>query len=144
MGPRVRDGYTLTEVMVTVLIIGIVASMALPGYQRTMERGYWRGAQDILRAIYAGEQVYETANDQYIDPANCNPAWRCIYMDDPNVGGGTPVAFSVEVCNPPVCNPPTFTATAFRGDGRCMSINQARVLALTSAAAGCSNPWPQP
>ena len=108
------SAFTLTEVMVTVVIVGILASMAMVGYQRTIEGSYWRTARDILQTIYSGEIVYWTTNSQYFAPAA--PAdWTNIHMDNPNTA--LPVTFTVAVDN--VANPPTFTATATRNGGGC-------------------------
>ena len=121
---RAAWGMTLMEVMMTVVIIGILASMAVPQYRRSVERGYWRGSQDILQAIYTGEQVYFTINNTYVSLTTLSlPAdWRKIYMDNPNVSTPMPVAFTV-------AGGATFTAKAARsGSARlalasCMSFS---------------------
>ncbi|MBI4322762.1 MAG: prepilin-type N-terminal cleavage/methylation domain-containing protein, partial [Candidatus Omnitrophica bacterium] len=40
-----RRGFTLMEMMMTALIAGILAAVALPGYVRTKERSYWQEAE---------------------------------------------------------------------------------------------------
>ena len=130
------SGYTLSEVLITVAIIAIIASMAIPSFLRAVERGQWRGAQDVLLTIYAGEQVYEAVNGGYIEPAGCAPPWRCVYVDNPN--GGV-VTYTVDGVSKVA-----FRATAARGDGRCMSINQTKAIAFNSGLAGCVVGWPQP
>ena len=141
---KTHSGFTLTEVMITVGILAILAAMAVPMYQKTMERSYWRGSQDMLQTVYAGEQVFWTANDTYTNPAACAPVWRCIYMDNPNTGSNMPVAFSVT--SPGGAWKTKFTSTASRGDGRCMKVTEATRVVDTSggSAAGCTKGWPQP
>ena len=95
----------------TVVVIGILASMAFANYQRTVEGGRWQTARDILQTIYSGEIVYWTTNNLYFAPG----AWSAIYMDNPN--GTLPVTFTVVVDNAAI--PPTFTATATRNGGPC-------------------------
>ena len=132
------QGFTLMEVMVTLLIIGIMASVAGPVYLRTVERSYWKATRDILQTIYSGEWVYESINDQFVDPADIVAApagWRTIHMDSPN-GSVLPVTFTVSNVAPT-----TFTVTATRnGGGTCntltQTINQDRVIGGTWPASG--------
>ena len=141
--PRHRTGFTLLEVITTVAIIGILASIAIPGYLKTIERNYWRAAQDILQTIFSGEEVYLEGAATYFAPGD----WRIIYLDDPNVGSNTPVTYTVTNVTPT-----TFSATASRGDGRCISIQVSpglpgRTINFGGGApgvAGCSAAWPQP
>ena len=139
--PRaVRQGFTLMEMLVTASIVGILAATALPLYQRAVERGYWRSAQDILRVIHAGEQTHRMVNNGYT-PVTALQDWRRIYMDSPNVANTTlPVTFAVTTPAGP--NPPTFTATATRiGNSGCvMTINQDGTLnpsTIDALPAGC-------
>lgn len=123
-----------------VLITAILASMALPQYQKTVERGYWRSAQDLLQTIYAGEQIYWTNNEFYIDPETAPATWLDIYLDNPNLPGRpTPSKFLVTDVTAS-----TFTATAARGDGRCMSLDESNTLVFSSSAGGCTSAWSIP
>ena len=130
MHAPLRRGFTLTEVMITVVIVGILSTMAVARYQRTIERGYWQTARDILQTIYSGELVYWTTNSQYFAPG----AWPNIYMDDP--AGAVPATFAVAVNNG--VNPPTFTATVTRNGGPCDTMTQ--TVDQTHAFGGT---WPQ-
>ena len=71
-----RRGFTLMEIMVALGILAIVAGIAVPQYIKTVERGYWRSAQDILRTIYTGEQVYYTVNQKYTATPASLAEWR--------------------------------------------------------------------
>jgi hypothetical protein len=120
-----------------------MATMSIPTYQKAVERGYWRSAQDMLRAIYSGEQVYWTSEDTYFDadtgaacPAGWN-GWRCIQLDNPNRPETTYTTDTITAA--------TFRAVAHRGDGRCMSIDQNNVMVFSAAgAAGCAANWTPP
>ena len=114
-----RRGYTLMELLMVVLVIGILAWVAVPQYGRAVERANWQAAKDSLQTIYAGEQVYRSMNPAYLDPSvtTCTadttlPGWGCLYMDDPATG--TPVTYSFANMGAA-----TFTATATRNGGAC-------------------------
>lgn len=119
-----RRGFTLMEVLMTVVIIGILSSLAIPTYTRTVERSHWRQAQDVLLAIYTGERAYYFAEDAYIDPDL--EGWAVIYMDDPNLGSDD-IIYGVDTTG---CTPPCFSAVATRVDGPCkdntLQIDQGR------------------
>ena len=132
MKTRARWGFTLAEVLIAVSVVAILAAVALPQYQKTIERGYWRGAQDVLQAVYSGEQVYWTANNKYYDPA-AKGDWITIYMDNPNLGSNMPVTFSVTSADG---FKNQFLWTATRDAKRSMTIDQTKTLN--------TNNWQQP
>jgi len=124
-------GFTLIELMITVMIVGILASMAVPLYQKTMERAYWREAGDLLMTIYYGERAYYLKNTAYYTVAETAAAseWRKIFMEKPNVDS-IPVKFKVDATST------TFTGTATRKGGPCdtetRTINEERTLSGTT------------
>ena len=78
------------EVMATVAIIGVLASLAIPNFQKAVRRGRLRAALDVLRTIAAGEQVYFTLNGEFsgvpLFPSDTPDHWKIIFMDSPNIG----------------------------------------------------------
>jgi len=142
-----RKGLTLMEVTIAVAIIAVLATIAVPSYQRTIEQRYWQSSQDILQTTYTGEQVYKSANNAYVALPTGSTDWSKIYMDDPAKGSSIPpVTFVVTVVN--TANPPTFTATATRaGTSKSMTINETKKLCRDPAAPptgdGCGS-WPKP
>lgn len=115
-----RSGFTLNEVMMTVVIVGILAAIAIPNYRKTVELGYWRQAQDLLMAIYNGEQSYYFSHDsEYYPPVGSSltststmEQWRTIYVDNPHLGSPLPILFTVTAFGGA-----GFTATAARAGG---------------------------
>lgn len=131
-------GFTLMEIMITVVIIGILAAMALPGFGKTRERSYWQQAEQTLLAIYAGERSYFLINNAYYDvnesAANPMTEWRTINIDDPNLAS-IPVTYTVSAAGS------AFTASATRNGGPCntkvRTVDQDRALTAGTCWAAC-------
>lgn len=65
MKKRNKKGFTLIELLVVVLIIGILASVALPQYQKAVEKSRMTEAIMLVRKIVDAQQVFYMANGRY-------------------------------------------------------------------------------
>ena len=64
---RRRNGFTLIEVMITVAIVAILASIAMPSYNRYIIRAKRSAAQAQMMEIANREQQFLLANRSYAD-----------------------------------------------------------------------------
>ena len=62
---RGHDGFTLIELMITIVIIGILVGVALPGYQNAVRKSHRSAAQAEMLDIANREQQYLLANRSY-------------------------------------------------------------------------------
>ncbi len=61
-----NEGFTLIEIMMIVLIIGILVSISVPNYRRAVERSKCAQALATLRNLRNALEAYYLDNDTYI------------------------------------------------------------------------------
>ena len=62
---RSQKGFTLIELMIVVVIIGILAALAIPRFMRATTKSKQSEAKNILKQIYAMERAYRQEKDVY-------------------------------------------------------------------------------
>ena len=60
-----KKAFTLIELLVVVLIIGILAAVALPQYQKAVMKTRYATLKNIVEAMAQAQQVYHLANGTY-------------------------------------------------------------------------------
>jgi len=53
-----RDGFTLIELLLVIVIIGILAAIAMPKFNKTRERGHFKAMMSDLRNLQAQQELY--------------------------------------------------------------------------------------
>jgi type IV pilus assembly protein PilA len=62
---RSQKGFTLIELMIVVVIIGILAALAIPRFMRATTKSKQSEAKQILKQIYVMERAYRQEHDVY-------------------------------------------------------------------------------
>lgn len=65
-----NTGFTLIELLVVVLIIGILSAVALPQYQKAVEKSRAAEAMSVIRTLRTGQDAYYMANGAHTNDIN--------------------------------------------------------------------------
>ena len=64
-GAPLRSGFTLIELLVVVLIIGILAAVAVPQYQKAVEKSRAAQALTMLKTVYDAAKAYQLSSGNW-------------------------------------------------------------------------------
>lgn len=67
-----QKSFTILEIMIVVLIVGMITAFGIPRYHRAMENAQQAEIFDNLRIIYAAEQAHHAGTGHYWPTDNAN------------------------------------------------------------------------
>ncbi|HYH78457.1 MAG TPA: prepilin-type N-terminal cleavage/methylation domain-containing protein, partial [Longimicrobium sp.] len=67
---RNNKGFTLIELMIVVVIIGILAALAIPRFSKASDRAKEKEADGILKQVYTLQQTYYAQWGSYATSVN--------------------------------------------------------------------------
>jgi len=67
-----RSGFTLIELMIVVVIIGVLATIAIPKFANTKEKAFITSMKSDLRNLVTAEEAYFADSVAYTDVTDCN------------------------------------------------------------------------
>ena len=91
---RVKSGFTLIEMIVTVIILGILATIAFSNISWIAERGRSAEANEVLLKAYGG-YLRILADEDYID-ASRPLTWLRLGLSNPNANEGRFFDYSID------------------------------------------------
>jgi prepilin-type N-terminal cleavage/methylation domain-containing protein len=88
-----QSGFSLLELLMVVVIIGVIAAIAIPGLRRARQNAYMGSAIQSLRVITTAQHLYERKYKVYATLAQLIPEGSI----DTNLGNGSKSNYSFNI-----------------------------------------------
>ena len=133
-----QEGFTLMEMLITMVIIGILTAIAIPNYMAYIQRTNRAEARGQLLALAHWMEKWRTQNGRFDDPANANnppPTIPGTLLQSPPTGAAK---YTIAVAATPVGYTATATATGSMAGDVCttMRIDQTGARTFTTGGGG--------
>ena len=126
-----QKGFTLIELMIVVAIIGILAVIAVPNFQKFQARAKQSEAKTNLKGIYTAKVANFQASDTYVCYKNCFCDWQ---LDGGVSAGGDALPTESDARYSYLCND-TASDIISEADDR-----KANYTLTGTGSAGCTTP----
>jgi prepilin-type N-terminal cleavage/methylation domain-containing protein len=60
-----KDAFTITELMIVIVLIGVIAGFALPNFSKAVLKAQARDAMSQLEGLYAANKIYRAQNNTF-------------------------------------------------------------------------------
>jgi prepilin-type N-terminal cleavage/methylation domain-containing protein len=114
--PRSRSGFTLVELLVVVMIIGVLAAIAIPKFASTKEKAYVASMRMDLHNLAIIEEAYFFANNTYTT-ALPTGSFQASKSNTVSLVGADAKGWSALVTNPQTATYTPSQCGIFVGDG---------------------------
>lgn len=134
---RNKHGFSLIELLVVVLVIGVIASFATAKYQGFIARTRKAEGLRILTALYGAQERYKMENNAYAGGSNCSTYYSVTPSLDVQLSKNPPDNFAT----PHVCSttPVAYMQSTIAGaSGARLNISDQGIITCTGTAADCS------
>ena len=65
MKQRIQEGFTLVEILIVVVIVGILAAIAIPTYFNYVEKAYASDAQTQIKTLLEECKIWKTTHEDF-------------------------------------------------------------------------------
>ena len=115
-----HQGFTLIELMITVVVLGILAAIAVPSYRQYVIRGNRTAAQTVMMDIANRERQFLIANRAYADKDALEASG---YALPPDVSENYTWDVVTDACDPEPCFRITFTGVSGQASDGAISLD---------------------